>query len=205
MSTLSALSPVTTASKVDDSAKKQKHWDAAAALCSLCAAGTAGVSATVCLMACILSVPMLSIIFSQTFRWDANDPACGFEDKPNICHCEENFLRFMMILGAVGVAFPGLIPLVFCMACCVHILLSRDKAEEAAQAVIVALSGCLVLIYVVVGIVLSILMFFYMFQSDIECGRELFAWGIVLFVVSCISLMAYLWQRRGEYRAQTGI
>jgi len=147
----------------------------------VCATGTAGV----CFMFCALSVPVLSIIFSQTWRWDTNDSACGSEDKPKICNCEENFPEFMMILGVVSVVFGAL---VVCMGGCVGIRLSGES-EKGAESVIIASAVCVFIIFVVVELVLSILMFFYMFKSDPGCGKDLFAWGIVLFVFFCLSVV----------------
>jgi len=55
--------------------------------------------------------------------------------------------------------------------------------------VIIALAACVCIIFVVVQLVSAILMFFYMFKSDIGCGSELFAWGIFLFVIFCIAVV----------------
>jgi hypothetical protein len=177
-----SVSSVTPTSKVDDSAKKKTYEDVAAMLCALCAVGTAGV----CVMSCILAVPVLSIIFSQTLRWDANDSACCSEDKPKICNCEENFPEFMMILGVVSVVFACLAALLSCIV--VYVRNLRGVREEGTHDII-SLLFCVSLIYVLVALVLAILMFVYMLQSDSECGKELFAWGIVLLVFFCISVV----------------
>ena len=146
----------------------------------VCAAGTAGVF----FMSCILSVPLLSIIFSYTFRWDANF-ACGSQDKPTICNCEEFFPALMMNLGLVSVVFGAL---VLCMGGCVGNWL-RGESENCTKPFIFALTACVSIIFVVVQLVLAILMFIYMFESDPGCGKELFAWGIFLFVIFCIAVV----------------
>ena len=171
---------VSLSSKVQDSATKQKFKRVASGLCSFCAAGTAGV----CFMSCILSVPLLSMIFSYILRWDANF-ACGSQDKPTICNCEENFPAFMMILGLVSVVFGAL---AFCIGGCVGSCWKEDS-EAGPVHVIIALAACVCIIFVVVQLVSAILMFFYMFKSDIGCGSELFAWGIFLFVIFCIAVV----------------
>ena len=140
----------------------------------VCAAGSAGVF----FMSCILSVPLLSIIFSYTFRWDANF-ACGSQDKPTICNCEENFPEFMMILGVVSLVFAALL---LCMRGCV------GSSE---------IENCVSVIFSLVELVLSIFMFIYMFTSDPGCGKELFVWGIVLLVFFCIWVLVIFCSVRG--------
>jgi len=162
----------------------------------VCAAGTAGVF----FMSCILSVPLLSIIFSYTFRWDANF-ACGSQDKPTICNCEENFPEFMMILGVDSLVFGALL---FCMGGCVGIS-SRGESENCAKPFIVALTACVSIIFVVVQLVLAIVMFIYMFESDPGCGKELFAWGIFLFVIFCIAVVGQCGGARQKWCAQHNI
>ena len=163
----------------------------------VCATGTAGV----CFMFCALSVPVLSIIFSQTWRWDTNDSACGSEDKPKICNCEENFPEFMMILGVDSLVFGALL---FCMGGCVGIS-SRGESENCAKPFIVALTACVSIIFVVVQLVLAIVMFIYMFESDPGCGKELFAWGIFLFVIFCIAVVGQCGGARQKWCAQHNI
>jgi len=90
-----------------------------------------------------------------------------------------------MILGVVSVVFGAL---VVCMGGCVGIRLSGES-EKGAESVIIASAVCVFIIFVVVELVLSILMFFYMFKSDPGCGKDLFAWGIVLFVFFCLSVV----------------
>ena len=185
---------VSLSSKVQDSATKQKLGDVAVALSSCCvelssccvalSSCCAAVTAGVCFMSCVLSVPLLCIIFSQTLRWDANF-ACGSQDKPTICNCEENFPEFMMILGVVSLVFRALL---FCMGGCVGSS-SSGESENCAKSFIFALTACVSIIFVAVQLVLAILMFIYMFESDPGCGKELFAWGIVLFVFFCLAVV----------------
>jgi hypothetical protein len=120
---------------------------------------------------------VLSIIFAYTLRRDANF-ACGSQDKPTICNCEENFPEFMMILGVVSLVFGDLL---FCMRGCVGSS-SRGEREEGAEDGIIEIENCVSVIFSLVVLVLSIFMFIYMFKSDPGCGKELFVWGIVLLV-----------------------
>jgi hypothetical protein len=179
---------VSLSSKVQDSATKQKLGDVAVALSSCCvelssccvalSSCCAAVTAGVCFMSCVLSVPLLCIIFSQTLRWDANF-ACGSQDKPTICNCEENFPEFMMILGVVSLVFAALL---LCMRGCV------GSSE---------IENCVSVIFSLVELVLSIFMFIYMFTSDPGCGKELFVWGIVLLVFFCIWVLVIFCSVRG--------
>ncbi len=131
--------------------------------------------------ACAMLLPILTIIFSQTFAW-ANDGAICSPDKLNYqCKCNQKFPVYMLITGILQIVFYLCLFLAFIgMASAA----GSDNAGGAAMG-----GGLLMCAACCVGIpmfVINIMMWVFMFESDKECGNNLWGYGIFLIIVGVV-------------------
>jgi hypothetical protein len=131
---------------------------------------------------CAMLLPILTIIFSQTFDW-ANDGAiCSPDNLPDYrCKCNEKFPVYMLITGILQIVFYLCLFLGFIgMASAA----GSDNAGGAAMGgSFLMCAACCVGIPMVV---INIMMWVFMFGSDKECGNSLWGYGIFLIIVGII-------------------
>jgi hypothetical protein len=125
-----------------------------------------------CSLACVLPFPIICIVFSEAFSW--SDAGRKQESgKPLSCHDE--YPRMMLASGClqIGFLFSEL----------VYGLLLADSADpENLRSAMKAMKYCFALALLAI----NFMMWYYMFESDKECGPELWNFGAATLALALI-------------------
>ena len=123
-----------------------------------------------CLLACAFAFPIMYIVFSQVFPWGEMERTDkSGETKELTCH--DMYPKMMQISGYFQIAF------VF-EEVVTGVLLTR-KPQESLKKKIWVIKGC----FAMALLVMNSMMWYYLFESNKECGEQLWNFGCSTFVL----------------------
>ena len=161
-------------------------------------------------LVCAILIP----IFSQTFPWADDKSICNPAGDPaKLCRCNRKFPRYMLISGILQIIYW-----LFTVLVAINVALGEwggprsgwggegSSAGMSGVADVLEYLVCCVRLPVGIGLItiplftISIMTWVFMFQSDKDCGRELWGFGVFLLVSSllqaCASRSSLLADRR---------
>jgi len=136
-------------------------------------------------LACAFAFPIMYIVFSQVFAWGEMERTDeSGETKELTCH--DMYPKMMQISGYFQIAFvvEELIT---------GVLLTR-KPEESLKKKIWAIKGC----FAMALLVMNSMMWYYLFESNKECGEQLWNFGCTTFVLFLLQFCQAGGQARRE-------
>jgi hypothetical protein len=148
----------------------------------------------------LLTVPILSIVFSQVFPWQEDGSVCdpkkiervvnssGVYEQQVKCTCREDFPTYMLVAGVLGIS------VIFFLMISTIGFFAKGSGSSAKgsgpSSKTAAIVGCFGLLVAIASFVITVLLFESLFSSDSKCGESLWQYGIFLFVASVLSFIS---------------
>jgi hypothetical protein len=159
----------------------------------ICVGVGVGFCGGVCIL-CLLTVPILSIVFSRGFPWQEDGSLCdpkklelvtsssGSSSIQQVkCTCREDFPTYMLTAGVLEI---------ISLFCLMISALGFFVKGSGSSSTIGAIVGCLGIGVITMSFVITVLMLESMLSSDIKCGESLWQYGICVFVFSILSFLS---------------
>jgi hypothetical protein len=133
-----------------------------------------------CLLACIFAFPIMYIVFSHVFPWGEMERMDESGETRELT-CHNMYPRMMRISGYFQIAFVTEGVMTAVMLC--------RQLEESLEKKIWVVKGCFALALLVI----NFMMWYYLFESNKECGEQLWNFGYGTFVLFLFQFCQEKW------------